>query len=380
MTQTGISCKIESRSFEDYVSLHKSLRHIYGDKVKEYKNQHLIATGGAGAQVEPREASGETIADCTGTGEVWVLACDTDDNAYDGESVTLVWKNTSGTEITSVAAYNTANTTTEVAFTPAVAAGVVPISCVSSCAVEAGDNVYVGVSGMVADATKRRITIVATATEAAADGIVGIGAVELVQKTDQVGTDGSKTLVFDYVTIWGELKHGTVDTDAADTTTAAYPLEATVAYNASTNTYTYTATTVRVNDFWRIRDAEFEMLATDELFIQRLTVLGVAAIYVVIKAANYASIHTRFGAGTISYLGSIKATFPTVGELLTIEITYTPFGKSLAQVITEDILGAGTIEIAERLAPGTEVKILINDGAVAGANANVIARYIEVEA
>ena len=294
------------------------------------------------------------------------LACETNDNAYDGHYATAIWDNTSGTRTTSIGTYNTTDTTTEVAFVPPMTNAVALISFESSVAIQAGDNMYIGVTGMVADATKRRGHIAAAATVALddGDGLLGIGSIEVVQKTDQVGTDGGHTYEFDYVTIWGALKSASVDLDAADTTTAVYPVDSDGA---------------TIKDFWRLRDDEFDMLATDELFIQRLTVFGAAAIYAVVKAANYKSVHTRFGATTTSYLGNIEVGFPTVGELLTVQVTYTPYGETLAQVLSMDYLGHGILEVAERLQPGTEVKILINDGAVAGANANVIARYLDVQ-
>jgi len=364
MVQTGINQK-NKRTFEDYASLHKFLNGTKGsDKVNEWKTQLLVATGGAGAQIEVREVSGETIADAPTAGEIWVLASDTDDVLYDGESVTLVYMNTSGVEVTTTAVYNVANSTTEQAFVPAVVNAVYPISAVSSVAVQAGDNVYIGVTGVVAGADDRRVTILAGATEPIEAGLVGVGSVEIVQKTDQVGTDGGKLVSFEYVTVWGEIKNATIALSAAATTTAVLPI--------------ITGTTSTVKDFYRCHEATFAMLATDELFIQRLTVLGAAAIRCVIKAANYAFVDSRFGASKQSYLGNIRASLPTVGELLTIEITYTPYGETLAQILTYDIFGTDTIEIAERLAVGTDVKVLINDGAVAGANANMVVRYLEV--
>jgi len=365
MTQTGINQKYNTRSFEDYISLHKHLRKVNGDRAWERKTQLLVATGGAGAVLEVREVSGETIADAGVTGETWILACDNNDaGTYDTETVKLVYVNTSGVEVTTTGTYTVTTATTEAAFDPVVANAVYPVSAVSSVAVGGGHNVYIGVAGVVAGADNRRVTILAAATVAIEAGLVGIGSVEIVQKTDQVGTDGAVDGAFEYVTIWGEIKNATYTTSAVATTTAVLPV---IAGGTST-----------VKDYWRHRDFTFSMLATDELFIQRLTVLGVAAIRAVIKAGNYALVDSRFGASTKSYLGNIRASLPTVGELLTVIITYTPYGETLSQILTYDVFGSETLEIAERLAVGTDVKVTINDGAVAGANANVIVRYIEV--
>lgn len=384
MVQNGMTGPLFDRSFEDYESLHKALRHRYGDQVIETKTKAPIPTGGAGATIPFALVYGETIALATGAAETWGILSDTDDVLYDGEYVTVVWEDTSGNQFTSKAFYNVANSTTFSAFTvpAALTTGLTIISAVSSVVVQAGDNVYVGTSGCRLTAAERRATIIATATTAAESGLVGIGSIEVKTVADVVA-DRSTDLKFKYVTIYGKLKYAIVTTDAADSSAVEAVFEATYSRNQLTGVETYTATTRYVADFWRLKDGKFaQLLGAQDLYLQRRTVLGAAAIYNVIGTLNYAPVTSTFGASEISYLGDITVTYPDlVPGIATVTVAYTPFGKSIVETQSWVVnYIESTHRFAERLAVGTDVTITIVDDAGAGATAAMEVRCVEVEA
>lgn len=385
MVQSGLMNTIHDRSFENYESLHKALRHQWGDRVKEPYCEAPIPTGGAAATIPFALNYGETIALATGAGETWGILCDTDDNLYDGETVTIVWEDTDGVESTSVATFNAANTQTFSPFTvpAAITTGLTIISATCSKAVEAGDNVYVGTSGCRLTAAERRATIVATASVSTEAELVGIGSIE-VKIQANTAADRAQIYNFKYVTIYGKLKYATVTTDAADCTTVKPPFEATYSRNGSTGVETYTATTRYVADFFDLRDDAFaKLLGAADLYLQRRTVLGAAAIYGVIGTANYSHVSANFAASSRSYLGDITVDYPDlIPGIATVTVTYTQFGKSIATtqswVVTPYTAFSPRI-FCERLAVGTRVTIAIVDDGAAGATANMKVRYLEVE-
>lgn len=371
----GYMHEISGQAFEDYETLHKHLRHINGDKAVErlFRYQQLTTN----TAVEVSEKGGLTISDAGKTAITLVAASDTNDNAYDTKTITIHYYTNAGVAKTAVATYDPDNTTTEVAFVPAVTDfycwnldDYTAATCiVSSVAVQAGDNVYIGTTGMVAGAEKRYATIVAAATSAAAATMFGVGNLFGAEEANTAG-DVGKVITLEYCNPWGKIRTATI-TLAANTTTIQR----------------FALTVGSVMDFYRVRKMTTTGAAGKYVVagIDADKVVGTVALdtyYAVIEEANYQSVHSRYMCPAttekVGYLGEIMASFPSVADIITITVIFTPYGKTLSSTITRDIFGAGKVDLPFKLEPLSEVTLKVNDGNVAHANANVQLKIIEV--
>jgi hypothetical protein len=344
MTQTGAVRTLTHRSFEDYESMHEGLKHIFGgDKSIEHAFNHGKTSTAALVEIQNVGTTPETIADIAKTEETMILVSDTDDNGYDAATVTIVYKDNDGVSHTSTAPFNAANSTTEAAFVPAVTDYYCMVSATCSIAVLAGDNIYVGITGCRLTAANRRATIIATATTALAATFVGVGQLYGAEAANQADTGYIATCV--YLTPWGEEK----------TATWTFPADSSVATNF------LNSGGAPVQDFYRRRSftladsAAAPVGAIDEC---RLCNSGKTAIYGVIDIANIESVHSRLMAlGTAygkTYLGDIRASFPST-DIFTVQITWTPKGRTYPHIDTFDIIYSDVIKIAEELEPLSEV-------------------------
>lgn len=375
MVQLGVRGTVPNRQFEDYESLHKYCRSKFpnADIVNEVFFSWILL--GTGSVVRMRNLCGLTAGEGAGnyslvgigsTAETIVLVGDTDDNAYDSQTVTMHYLTNAGVATTVTATYNAANTTTEVAvcadfycWDPAYG-----VNCiVSSVAVQAGDNVYVGTTGCRLTAANRRATIIAAATTPALSSLLGVGTVYGWEAANQADEGYIATLV--YKTPWGQQKTTTL-TLAADSSVATRFINSAGWY---------------LQDFYRVDTFTMNAyLSLDEIFIGKsdksLIYCGLDDTCWAAVFDNYMAFGSAYG---FSYLGDIRASYPVVTDVLTVTITYHEYGKYAPQTITYDILGSENcvFPICCRLEPKSEVFLSINDKNVAHGNANVHMRIIE---
>jgi hypothetical protein len=192
MVQSYQLLKITDRAYEDYVSMKKHIKNFKDvTTITEtvFQFTQTSPTSATGAEISQK--GGLTIADKASTAIAIFLACDTDDAAYDNKSVLIHYITNAGVKTTATIAYN-GTTTNEVAgptnfycwnLEDYTAATVV----VSSVAVQAGDNVYIGETGMVAGAEKRLCTIAAAATYPVITTLYGAGDVYGLEEADTAG-------------------------------------------------------------------------------------------------------------------------------------------------------------------------------------------------
>jgi hypothetical protein len=368
----GYQHEITGQAFESYETLHKHLRHVYGDKAVErlFKYQQLSTN----AAVEVSEKGTLTLSDAGKTALTLVLACDTNDNAYDTKTVTVHYYTNAGVAKTVVATYDPTATTTEVAvcsdfycwnLDDYTAATVI----VSSVAVQAGDNVYIGTTGMVAGAEKRYATIAAAATYPVVTTLFGVGNVFCAEEANTAG-DVGKVITLEYVNPWGKIRTATA-TLAADTTTISR----------------FGLTLGMVMDFYRVR-AMTTTAALGKYVIAAIDadkVVGTVALdtnYAVIEEANYLSVHSRYmcpaAAYRSGYLGEIEVSAPSVTDTYTLTVIFTPYGKATSSTVVYDVFGSGKMDLPFKLEPLSEVTLKVNDGNVAHVNCNVGMKIIEV--
>lgn len=374
MVQLGVRGVVPVREYEDYESLHKNTRKRLAkkDNVDEILFSWLQTS--AAAVVRARNLAGLTAGEGAGnyslvgigkTAETIVLVSDTDDNAYDTQTVTIHYLTNTGVATTDVAIFNAANSTTEVAlcadfycFDPAYG-----VNCiVSSVAVQAGDNVYVGITGCRLTATARRGTIVAGATTPALSSLIGVGSVWGWEDSNVADTDYIATLK--YKTPWGEQK----------TTTWTFPADASVATRFINTAGWY------LQDFYRCDSLTLDHLSLDECSVG---LLDKSLVFVRLDDACWASVfdnYMAFGSAYgYSYLGDIRASLPLVTDVLTVTITYHELGKAFPQTITYNVLGSqnSIYPVCVQLEPLSEVFLSINDGDVAHGVASISMRIIE---
>ena len=343
---------------------------------------HILATGGAGASAEFEELSAETVADIAKTEATLVLASDTNDNAYDTETVTVHYKTAAGVKKDCIATYDPTASTTEVAFKdlPTGLIAVTDFYCFntkdygvgavqSSVAVQAGDNVCVGVTGLVAGIADPDICfckILAAATQPTLANMFGVGCVYLRTKTNQADAGYIDTV--DYITAWGELCHAT-GTIAADGTTEV-------------RLYDTTLTTIPVLDFYR----RVEILADHATLDEHLLCNDDdTVVYGVIKVGHAQSEHSRHYVKNASrYTFFAGADFDyqcagAAGEYCVVTITLTPKGAAAISLAITVLKGEHLHYQPEiPLAPNTQVTLAVADDSAAGGN--LIGQFDLVEA
>ena len=363
---------LKQRSWETYESMDKALNMLNGsDHIKELLMTGLVSSNNS--LVEPifPQAASTTISYIGKTELTIVLAVDTNDNAYDGHSVTGYYLNALGIEQTFTALYNTAASTTEVAcctdfycWNPKYG-----LNClVSTVAVQAGDNVVIGQTGCVADATLRVATILAAATTPIAANLLGVGTMWGRMATNHDDSDGFVYTV-DYITPWFELIEG-----------ATWTINTT---NGTTEVRIQhpTYSTVYADNIWRILDLRGDAPTVNTgIFVLTdadcSNVDGSGSdVWGAVQLTVTQMFHTRLyswpsedTAGRYGlYLGDITVDLPTVADVIVGQVIFTPKDGS-EQTLYFGGLAKAVVPINEQLEPDTYVKILIGDGAGSGIN------------
>lgn len=383
MVQTGFRKTIEGQAWENYESMHKALRHQYGDRVLEHYLHYKQTSPTSATAVEFAEKGGLTISDKGKTAVTLVLACDTNDNAYDTKTVTIHYKTNAGTAKTAVATYDPDNTTTEVAFSPVcndfycwnlddyTPATVI----VSSVAVQAGDNVYIGTTGMVAGAELRYATIAAAATYPVASTLYSVGNIFGAEEANTAG-DVGKVITLEYYTPWGSLKEANI-TLAANTTTIQRFMDT-------------TNVTYPVLDFYRIRDLEttgavgkYVCIAVDADKQAGTTALD--TYYGVIEEGNYESVHSRVfvPAASVStkYMGDIHCAQTSKDYPVIVELYFQSVGCATQEKLIWSYTAGTDINLTFpfELEPLSEIMIKIADDGSHPVDCSLTIRWLEVQ-
>lgn len=345
------------KPYSDYMSLKRYLEQQYGSDLIRLHDTKISQAGTAGA-VELEEASSETIAQIGKTELTLVLAADTNDNAYDSETVTVHYLDADGDSHEAIATYTEADSTTEVAFYDAET-GLVAVTdfycfdpaygtlaVVSSVAAQTGDNICIGITGLVAgiaDPTLCYAVIAAAATSPVAAKMFGVGSLWGTTKTNQADVGYIETL--EYITPWGEIKSAnyTVPADGSMPTH----------FSSLVHTGYY------VSDFYRMRDLSLDHTSLDEML---LVSYDEATVYGVIPVGADHAVFTRYmvPADAEAYLAKMCG-FVAVNVDLTLVVTYTPYGKvtAVAQSFYLPQLNPFDVEPLIQLEPLTEVSMTI---------------------
>jgi hypothetical protein len=377
MVQSHQLLKITDRGFEDYVSmkLHiKNSKPVTTITETQFQFTQTSPTSTTGAEISQK--GGLTIADKASTAIAIFLASDTDDNAYDGQSVLIHYITNAGIKTNATITFNTANSTTEVAgptnfycwnLEDYTAATVV----VSSVAVQAGDNVYIGETGVVAGAEKRLVKIAAAATYPVITTLYGAGDVYGLEEADTAG-DVGKVCTSKYWTPWGQLKE-MQHTLQANTTTINRCID--------------TTTGLVTVDFFR--PATYKTTAVAGKYIalgydadKRAGTATIDVFYAVIEEANFESIHSRLMAPGAAYgrlyLGDIMAYDSLTANYATLQLTFTPYGD-IARTVTWSFYGDQQFQqtYGIRLDPLSEVTLKLADNGANPVSCGVILRSIQ---
>ena len=354
MTQLGSLSEHSDRGYEDFVSMKKNLRHYGGNKLKELLFERNQTTPTNATAVEFEEKGGLTITDKGKVELAIVCAVDTDDNAYDGATLTGHYFDSDGVNHDFTVSINTEDSTTEVEISSDfycwnlvdyTAATVL----VLSVAVETGDNLYVGTTGMTANAELRLATIAAEATYPVVTTLFGVGDVYGKEETNTAG-DVGKVITLKYWTPWGQLKEAKF-TLAADTSTIVR--------------LTDTTTGLVTVDFYRRYSMKTTATVGKYVCIgsdadKRAGTVAIDTFYGVIEEGYWMSLHSRLMAPGLAYgklyLGNIRMNGNIDAKLGIMEVTFTP--KNGASVTSRlYCLGSGSLykEYAIELEPLSEV-------------------------
>jgi hypothetical protein len=260
--------------------------------------------------------------------------------------------------------------TTSVAFVPAVAdfycwdtQNYTPSTCcVSNYEIIAGDTLLVHTSG---DEGTVWATISAGALIPTDAQLFSVGTVYGDEAADTTHAGPIATMA--YWTPWGQLR----------TAHMTYPL----ASNTATR-FDDTTTGYLVQDFYRRYTLTLDTVAADEFYI---TNAAKNAWYDGISVGNFESVHTRITAyGSDygkSYVGDILITIPSIGDVFTLTVVYTPKGRSYPETVSWDVFATALIPFAFELEPLSEVTFKYKKTADANhVTANFIVRHIEVPA
>lgn len=376
MTQSHGLLKLSDRGYEDYVSMKKHIKNFADvDTITESAFQFTQTSPTSATAVEVSQKGGLTISDKAKTAIAIFLASDTNDDAYDGHSVTGHYITNAGVKSSFTLAYNTTATTTEVT-------GPTDFYCwnledytaatvlVSSVAVQTGDNVYIGETGMVAGAEKRLATIAAAATYPVVTTLFGAGDVYGKEETNTAG-DVGKVCTLKYWTPWGTLKEAK-HTLAANTTTIVRLTDTTTGLVTVDfyRPYTYKTTAVTGKYVAIGYDAD-----------KRAGTVAIDVFYAVIEEGNFESIHSRLMApGSIYgrlYLGDLNVINSNAAKVAILYITYTPY-EGIARTYKKTFMGTYQLQwdFALRLDPLSEVTLTLADDAATAVDADILLRSI----
>ncbi|MCJ7481515.1 MAG: hypothetical protein MUO31_00965 [Thermodesulfovibrionales bacterium] len=355
----------QPNNYSDYVSLKRHVENITGPVNAKLVETWRTQTGTAGT-VELEEKAGQTIAHVGKGGLTLVMACDVNDNAYDTHTVYIRYITTTGTKGYCYATYDPTATTTEVAFVD-VATGLVAVTdfympdtetygvlaVISSVAVQAGDNVCIGITGCVAgiaDPNLTYIKILAAATSPTLANCHGVGSLWGRGEADSNDGDGT-ILTLDYITPWGTIVEGATCTINTTTTTAVK------FFKSDGVNY--------VMDYYRTRHLETDTAGTANVHSWQIGDFDFAAIYGVIEELLYVSAHTRYMAPAATertaWFGRLKGTNGTA-IVTALAITLTPIGEhvvTLSYVIPYPEIFNIELPFACPLEPLSEVTITI---------------------
>jgi hypothetical protein len=345
-----------------------------------HKTKGQVATGGAGATIELEESATENIADIGSTELTLILASDTNDNAYDTKYVIVYYLTAAGVAKTCKAVFNTADSTTEVAFTD-LATGLVAVTdfycfdpsygvlaVVSNVAVQAGDNVVIGITGAVAgiaDPETCYAHINAGQTTPLAADMYGVGSIwgSTAANQDDAGYIGT----LEYVTPWGQIKSGTW----------TIPADGSVA----TRFVSVTDSGLYVNDFYRRRDFKLDNPALDE---SRISNVGKSAIYAAIDIGKSTETFTRYYAPYSTqlyraWIGRIELTYPTISEYCNVTISFTN-EDGCADTYVKTVVGHSPVieELCIPIEPNSEVTFTVVDDAATGGTLDFETEILEV--
>jgi len=363
MVQLGSLKEFSDRGYEDFLSMKKNLKHYGGNKVKEIIFDRNQTTPTSATAVDLEEKGGLTITDKGKTELAIFLAMDTNDNAYDGAYVTGHYFDSDGAKHDFVGYVNTTDSTTEVALP-------IDFYCwnledytaetvlVFSMEVQSGENLYIGTTGMLADAELRLATIAGEATYPVITTLFGVGDVYGLEETDTAG-DVGKVITLKYWTPWGKLKEAKF-TLAANTTTIVR--------------LTDTTTGLVTVDFYRRYSMKTTATVGKYVAIgfdadKRAGTVAIDVFYGVIEEGYWMSMHSKLFVPGVAYgklfLGKVRINGSVDGKLGILEITYQP-KDSAASITTRLItLGSGFAEkeFAFELEPLTEVSFKCADDA-----------------
>jgi len=363
MPQLGMRKTLRGRAYEDYVSMHKHLRHTSGDKVIEHQFHHNKASPASATGVE-MENAGTTAHVSTYIGKVGltiVVAASADAAGMREKLITLVYKNTSLVTVTAAATLG-ANSTTETAFTPAIADFYYPISATTNATIGAGQTIKIGITGLAAP----YVTFTegqATATDA---NMIGVGTVYGWEDGNQADTGYIADLV--YYDLLG-YPHEAIWTFPADS-------------SAATKFYDKTSG-LSVKDFYRIKEFECDHVALDEL---RVGNLAKDAWYGTIDIGNYEMVspHYFVPAEAVAkfYIGDIKIRNSTATRVATIDIFCQPKGCLVQERVRRMFAqtnGEVLLNLCFQLEPLSEISVKLSDDTNA-CNCDIDMQCIEVSA
>jgi len=368
MVQTGKVCKIHGRAYEDYQSLHKHLRHAFkGDAVVELVRQYTQLSTAAAIDVSNKGTTPITITQIAKVETALKVISSGADAALEHAVITAHYKNAAGDKKTGVIADASADMSGPTDFDSAVtdfycwdeSYGTSAFN--SSLAVGAGLTLGAGAAG------SGNAEIIATALVGTLLSFIGVGAV-YGQEVGVANGAAGFVLTLNYKTPWGQPKTGleTINADA--------DLQGQQFLNTSG---------FPIGDFYRVDEFESDNLAVDEI---EITNYAVNAFYGVIDIGNFESIHTRYmalgAAYGKSYFGELAVTFPTISDVLTVNMVYHTVGHTLPHSVSFDVYvnqsNFQNIIHPRKLEPLSELYVTIKDGNVAHVNANVTLRLMEV--
>lgn len=319
----------------------------------------IINQAGTAAEVELAEKGGLTLSQKGKVELTLVVAGDTDVGAdtLHGAVVTMHYFTSAGVAKTDTATLNN-TATTEVAcmadfycwdLINYTASTVITISIV----VPAGVNIYIGTTGMVANAEIRYATIAAAATYPVHTTLFGVGHIWGAEETNTAG-DVGKVITLTYCTPWGLIRTASI-TLAADTTTIVR--------------FVNTDTSLVVCDFYRLRSLEttgtlgkYVTIAHDADKLVGTAVFDV--FYGVIEEGYHESMHTAYFSPVdrACWLTQICCNNSVATNIDTyLKLTYTPVGETVAHVCLIALPNntVSKVEPMLQLAEATDVKFEI---------------------
>jgi hypothetical protein len=373
--QGSIIVHDRARHYEDLQSLKKYLNQAY-KKYDRHRTRELITniaqtTDGTATELEAVDAG--AVSDIGKTELTLVVKMDTDDNDYDGATVSISYVDADGTSHTDTATIDSDDSTTEVAFAGTVddfyAFSALPTIDVE---VKAGHNCFIGVTGL--DGTMGVNTyakIVAGDTTATEANTYGVGSLWARSHTNHADAQEAN-IYLEYVTPWGTIKNAVATLDDTDTTTEVRFYEATVSGS------TWTVTSNAVNDFYRRRKCFTDTSPTSnshEFLLTDANCANVdgsgADVYGYILEGMTEMLFSRYfvPADHDAWVGEMRVNAPisgAVGDRYELQVTFTDAEDSIQHTNTYTIVNDVTISTPIRLEELSEVTFKVLDTATAG--------------